>query len=135
MQFAGDLKKRKQTKQIVTHISHFPYTPRVPISKGFAGNNKENFFFLYPVISIFNKSNSFPEGDSWYSFNQGTPIGDLGPGGEFNGKTTSKNYSSSNYGLSTRFPPISFSFPIFPLIPWESEKIKKKRKKEGFLRF
>ena len=32
MQFAGDLEKRKQTKQTVTHISHFPYTPHKIIS-------------------------------------------------------------------------------------------------------
>ena len=37
----------KQTEQITTHISHFPYT-------FYNFHDKENFFFLYPVISIFN---------------------------------------------------------------------------------
>ena len=38
----------KQTEQTTTYISHFPYTV-------YNFNYKENFFFLYPVISVFNK--------------------------------------------------------------------------------
>nr|UIB38889.1 hypothetical protein [Trentepohlia sp. YN1317] len=45
--------KFKQTKQIITYISHFPYI--------FSNvNHKENLFFLYPVVSVSNKSNYDP---------------------------------------------------------------------------
>lgn len=40
----------KQTEQITTYISHFPYT-------FYNLNYKENLFFLYPIISLINKSN------------------------------------------------------------------------------
>ena len=44
-------KKYKQSELTTTYISHFPYT-------FYNFNHKESFFFLYPIISIFDKSNA-----------------------------------------------------------------------------